>query len=285
MSVKISHPPVPNIYQSRIGDLQKLTESKNKLKAYTLAQRITRQQNLGNLEDLYKPILNNQSKQISEVQSTNTKLDESKTELTNILQQLVANGNLTNLASDVIVKKLENLNRGVLSDILKTVSKKPEAIALIHVLSKYPNVVQALKDDNVNNLNGIELKIYNELGALDDRTLTIIADYYSKIEPNIGDVFDTSSTQDLTEQTDVKQIDDDSGITTASSISAISTSPFINYSNSIIYQEQVARIFESIISPNNKNILSNVNGYLNAYYPINDNNTSITESGKSLVIS
>jgi len=76
MSVKISHPPVPDIYQSQIGDLQKLAESKNKLRAYMLAQRITRQQNLGNLEELYKPILNNQSKQISEVQTTNTKLDK-----------------------------------------------------------------------------------------------------------------------------------------------------------------------------------------------------------------
>jgi len=52
-----------------------------------LAQKITKQQNLGNLEELYKPILNNQSKQISEVQNTNSKLDENKAELTNILNQ------------------------------------------------------------------------------------------------------------------------------------------------------------------------------------------------------
>jgi len=45
-----------------------------------------------------------------------------------------------------------------LSEILKNVSKKPEAIALIHILSKYPNNVQALKDDNVNNLNDVEIK-------------------------------------------------------------------------------------------------------------------------------
>jgi len=49
-----------------------------------LAQKITKQQNLGNLEELYKPILNNQSKQISEVQNTNSKLDESRAELTKI---------------------------------------------------------------------------------------------------------------------------------------------------------------------------------------------------------
>jgi len=67
MSVKISHPPLPNIYLSQIGDLQKLAESKNKLRSFMFAQKITKQQNLGNLEELYKPILNSQSKQISEV--------------------------------------------------------------------------------------------------------------------------------------------------------------------------------------------------------------------------
>jgi len=39
MSVKISHPSLPNIYQSKIGDLQKLAESKNKLRSFMLAQK------------------------------------------------------------------------------------------------------------------------------------------------------------------------------------------------------------------------------------------------------
>jgi len=99
-----------------------------------------------------------------------------KTELTNILQQLVANGDLTNAASEVIVKKLEHLNSGVLTKLVKTINKKPETIALIQMLSKYPNVVQALKDFNVDNLNKIEHILYNELGRLDDNTLSIIAD-------------------------------------------------------------------------------------------------------------
>jgi len=186
-----THPPVPNIYQSQIGDLQKLVESKSKLRAYMLAQNINRQQNLGNLEDIYiyKPILTNQNKQISEVQSNNTKLDESRAELTNILQQLVTNGVLTRGVSNSIVKKLEDLNNGVLREILRTINRKPEVIALIHMLSKYPNVVQALKDDNVDNLNPIEQKIYLEVGSLNDRKLSIITDYYSKIEPKVGDVF------------------------------------------------------------------------------------------------
>jgi len=53
MSVKISNPPLPNIYQSQITDLQKLAESKNKLRSFILAQKISKQQNLGNLEELY----------------------------------------------------------------------------------------------------------------------------------------------------------------------------------------------------------------------------------------
>jgi len=72
-----------------------------------LAQKISRQQNLGYLEDIYKPILSNQTKQINEIKVTSNKLDESKAELTNILQQLVVNGDLTNAATEVIVNKLD----------------------------------------------------------------------------------------------------------------------------------------------------------------------------------
>jgi len=101
----------------------------------------------------------------------------------------VTNGVLTRGVSNSIVKKLEDLNNGVLREILRTINRKPEVIALIHMLSKYPNVVQALKDDNVDNLNPIEQKIYLEVGSLNDRKLSIITDYYSKIEPKVGDVF------------------------------------------------------------------------------------------------
>jgi len=105
MSIKVDHPPIPNIYQSAIGDLQKLAESKNKLRSYFLAQKISRQQNLGNLEDVYKPLLTNQNKQIDEAKVTNNKLDESRAGLINILHQLVANGILSKAASKVIINK------------------------------------------------------------------------------------------------------------------------------------------------------------------------------------
>jgi len=89
MSVRISHPSIPNIYQSTIGDLQKLSESKNKLRSYFLAQKISRQQNLSNLEILY------------------------------------------------------------------ITRKKPEKIALLNTLSKYPNVVKLFKSDNVADLDNL----------------------------------------------------------------------------------------------------------------------------------
>jgi len=140
MSVKINQ-QVPNIYQSTIGDLQKLAESKNKLKSYLLAQKISRQQNLGNLEDIYKPLLTNQSKQLDEAKLTNNKEEESKGELTNILHQLVVNGLLTSKSSNDIIMKLEKLNKDVITDILLAVKNRPEAIALLQTLSKYPNIV------------------------------------------------------------------------------------------------------------------------------------------------
>jgi len=59
MSIKVGHPTIPNIHQSAIGDLQKLAESKYKLRSYFLAQNISLQQNLGNSQDVYKPLLIN----------------------------------------------------------------------------------------------------------------------------------------------------------------------------------------------------------------------------------
>jgi len=173
MSVRISH-LVPNIYQSTIGDLQKLAKSKNKLKSYFLAQKISRQQNLENLEDSFKLLLTNQSKQLYEAKLTNNKLDESKAELTNILQQLVVNGDLSTAASNKIVNKLDNINDKVLKEIMYITKKKPEASALLQTLSKYPNVYELIKSDNVDdieNLSEDEKKIFNALQILDDKTL------------------------------------------------------------------------------------------------------------------
>jgi len=124
-----------------------------------LAQKITKQQNLGNLEELYKPILNKQIKQISEVQTTNVKLDENRAELTNILNQLVTNGVLTRGVSNTIADKLDKLNNDVLTKILYAVKNKPEAIVLLKTLSKYPNVVDAIKyGDNSYLTNDIDKK-------------------------------------------------------------------------------------------------------------------------------
>jgi len=49
--------------------------------------------------------------------------------------------------------KLDNLNDYVLKEILYITRKKPEAIALLITLSKYFNVVELFKSDNVTDLN------------------------------------------------------------------------------------------------------------------------------------
>jgi len=78
--------------------------------------------------------------------------------LTNILQQLVANGDLTNAASNNIVKKLDKLDKVVLTKILNIVNKKPQTIALIQTLDKYPNVVNAIKTGDIGELNNVKKK-------------------------------------------------------------------------------------------------------------------------------
>jgi len=187
---------IPNIYQSTIGDLQKLAESKHKLKSYFLAQKISQQQNVGNLENIYKPLLTNQNTQLDEAKVTNNKLDERKAELTNILQQLVVNGNLSTAASNNTIAKLDNINDDVLKEILHISKKKPEAIALLNTLSKYLNVVELFKSDNLadlNNLSEDEKKIFHALQILDDETLKILVDYYSNVNLK-DDVFNSQDT-------------------------------------------------------------------------------------------
>ena len=163
--------------QSRIDNLKKLNDIRNKVRTYTLAQKIFKQQNLGNLEELYKPLLTGQTKQLDAAQETNVKLDESKTILTNMVEKLNVNGDLTNAASTAIVNKLDKLNKKSLKKILKVVEQKPEAIALLQTLSKYPKVGEAIKNGNASGLNQDELKIFNALGVLDDNILNIFVDY------------------------------------------------------------------------------------------------------------
>jgi len=152
---------------------------KNDLRSYFLAQKISRQQNLGNLEDFYEPLLTNQNKQLDEAKLTKSKLYESKNELTNILQQLVTNGFLSNVASTNIVANLSKLNDGVLSEILKAVKNRPEAIALLRTLSKYQNVVDAIKY-GIDTYSQTEKdhKIFNTLKYIDNDIFKVLVDYY-----------------------------------------------------------------------------------------------------------
>jgi len=175
---------------------------------------------------VYKPLLITQSKQIDESKVTNNKLDEKRAELTNILQQLVTNGDLTTIASNNIVNKLNKLDNGVLTKILNAVSKKPEAIALINTLSKYPKVVNVIKYGDITGLNSNELKISDSLNVLDDNTWKVLVEYYSNIERESGNLFDYRSelTPDIPEDDEIPaatKIDtaySDSGIGTSSNI-------------------------------------------------------------------
>jgi len=123
-SIKASYSKLLNINHSQIIGLQKLVEAKNRDRTFTLAQKITRQQNLGNLKETYKPLLANQTQQLTETQSTNVKLDEAKVTSANIVKNLAANGDLTNAASKAIVKKLDKLDKGVFAQILKSLKKE-----------------------------------------------------------------------------------------------------------------------------------------------------------------
>jgi len=91
------------------------------------------------------------------------------------------------------------MDKGVFKEILNIVKKKPEAIALLQTLSKYPNVVESIKfpdEDKIKNLSMDEKKIFNALQILDDRNLEILVDYYSNISQD-NDLFRLDSKDDL----------------------------------------------------------------------------------------
>jgi len=91
---------------------------------------------------------------------------------------------LTIAASNYIIDKLDNINDDVLKEIWYITRNKPEAIALLNTLSKYPNVVELFKSDNLadlDNLSEDEKKIFYALQILDDKTLKLLVDYYSNV--------------------------------------------------------------------------------------------------------
>jgi len=293
MSVRISH-PVPNIYQSTIGDLKKLSDSKNKLRSYFLAQKITRQQNLGNLEDIYKPLLTNQNKQLDEAKLSNNKLDESKNELTNILQQLVVNGDLSTAALNKIVAKLDKLDKGVLTKILCVVKNRPEAIALLRTLSKYPNVVNAIKYGNITYLNSdIDKKIFNTLEYIDQDILKVLVDYYSNVSEN-DDLFrlDSRASSQLINEEEATKLDDplfsDSGIAPTSNISK-SEGSIEDINKIAAINEEGNKIYDAINNINNRKLKKCIIDTINGDHTVNfknkyDESKSLKMKGKELLI-
>jgi len=210
--------------------------------------------------------------------------------LTNILNQLVTNGVLTRGVSNTIADKLDKLNNGVLSKILYAVKNKPEAIALLKTLSKYPNVVDAIKYGDITYLtNDIVKKIFNTLEFIDNDILKVLVDYHSTIDQN-NDVFraDSRAESQLVDE-DVTKLDDasiiDSGINPSTYISKVESDIIDAIELAAVYAEAV-KIYDRI---KNKNNSTNVMQILIAYYNIvyknrHDNTKVLNMKGKQLLI-
>jgi len=97
----------------------------------------------------------------------------------------------------------------VIIKICHIVNKKPEAIAPLNILSKYPNVVNAIKNDDEKVLiNDNDQKLNNALSILDNNTLKVLVDYYSNI---VTEVVDTSRSSPIPEE-EVTKLDDNSNL-------------------------------------------------------------------------
>jgi len=191
--------------------------------------------------------------------------------LTNILNQLVANGVLTRGVYSTIADKFDKLNNGVLTKILYAVKNKPEAIALLKTLSKYPNVVDAIKYGDISYLNNdIVKKIFNTLEYIDNDILKVLVDYYSNLSQN-DDVFRTDSRAEsqLIDEDETK-LDDtavsDSGIHPISDISK-PDSDIIDANELAATINKAVKIYDRIKNKHNsKNVIEILNGYHNIVY-------------------
>jgi len=171
--------------------------------------------------------------------------------------------------------------------------KKPEANALLKTLSKYPNVVEAIKfpdEDKIKNLIMDEKKIFNALEILDDRSLKILVDYYSTMNVKSDDVFDTSSRAEsqLLDEDETK-LDDtavsDSGINPPTDISK-PESDIIDANEIAAINKEAVKIYDRIKNKNNsKNVIEVLNGYHNIFYiDRHGKNNVINMQGKKLLI-
>jgi len=202
-----------------------------------------------------------------------------KNELTNILNQLVTNGLLTANGSISIIMTLEKLNKDVLADLLSAVKNKLEAIALLKTLSKYPNVVEAIKEGNQAYLQTEkDSKIFDTLNVLDEDILKVLVDYYTTVNKNV-DVFDTSSRAEsqLIDEDDATKLDDsvvsDSGINPPTDISKVE-SDIIDANELAAINKEAVKIYDRIENKNNsKNVIQILSGYyIIVYNDRHDNN-------------
>jgi len=183
-----------------------------------------------------------------------------------------------------------------LTKILNSVSKKPEAIALINTLSKYPKVVNAIESGDITGLNPSELTIFDSLNVLDDNTLKVLVEYYSNIERESGSVFDyrRELTPDIPEDeipaaTNIDNAYSDSGIGTSSNITG-AEGGIDDANEKMAIAMEAAKVFDTIVEEKNKDKRNTVMGILNEYRNIifknkNDEMKVLSMQGRKLLIS
>jgi hypothetical protein len=152
---------IPNRFDPRIADLEKLNKVRSGIASFNLIQRIGQQKNLGNLEDLYKPLIRGQEKQLEEAKSTNVKLDEAKAKLDETKVNLSAQN----------------------EKLIKEIREQPLLIPLIKSLNDHPNLIKVIRGQSgdMGILTGVEQRMLIELNKIeDDRLLLSLINFYNE---------------------------------------------------------------------------------------------------------
>jgi len=183
---------------------------------------------------------------------------------------------------------------------LKAVKNKPEAIALLQTLSKYPNVVEAIKEGNIGFLQTDEdFKIFNTLESIDNDVLKVLVDYYSKINPKVDDRFNSrprsrnsqviDEEEEIPVATNIDTAYSDSGIGTASNITE-AEGRVDDANEKITIAKEGGIVYNTIVNKKNKSVrgvvMETLYGYRNIVFKNRyDENKLLNIQGKKLLIS
>jgi len=167
---------------------------------------------------------------------------------------------LSTAASNKYVTKLDKLDEGILTKILYVVKNRPEAIALLRTLSKYPNVVNAIKYSDITYLDSdIDKKIFNTLEYIDQDILKVLVDFYSNVSLD-DDLFrlDSRASSQLIHEEE-SDIIDEAAVSDSEIAPALEISKTESDTNEIkAIDEESFKIYNKIKSLSNENILKNI---------------------------